>query len=176
MRAGRRLLAHSRGALARPRRQADHRRGRRGRRRGGRDRMASLKDADLALKLGAREGQERVLEAQRRLLALRVQLGGLLEGPELGPALWVLVEGWGNLTRRADYEQAIEEMLAETDHAPAPWQVSAAESKPFARATVLETVISRIEAALRALSHRGRAARARTQARAGRGLAVRRGI
>ncbi len=42
-------------------------------------------------------------------------------------------------------------MLAETDHAPAPWQVIAAESKPFARATVLETVISRIEAALRAL-------------------------
>ena len=245
--------------------------------------MASLKDADLALKLGAREGQERVLEAQRRLLALRLQLGGLLEGPELGPPLCVLFEGWDasgkggairrlvspldprhvrvaqfgaptpdekrhhflhrfapplpgwggmtvidrlwygrvlvervegfateaewrraypqivqwetdlategtvlvkfwlhvsedeqlrrfrarerdplkrwkltgedwrNLSRRADYEQAIEEMLAETDHAPAPWQMIAAESKPFARATVLETVISRIEAALRAL-------------------------
>src|SRR5438874_12259717 len=64
---------------------------------------------------------------------------------------WKLTgEDWRNLSRRADYEQAIEEMLAETDHAPAPWQVIAAESKPFARATVLETVISRIEAALRA--------------------------
>ena len=65
---------------------------------------------------------------------------------------WKLTgEDWRNLSRRADYEQAIEEMLAETDHAPAPWQMIAAESKPFARATVLETVISRIEAALRAL-------------------------
>ncbi len=245
--------------------------------------MASLSDADLELGLGAREGQERVLKAQRRLLALRLQLGGLIGGTELGPPLCVLFEGWDaagkggairrlvspldprhvrvaqfgpptpdekrhhflnrfspplpgwggmtvldrswygrvlveriegfateaewrraypqivqweaglaiegmtlvkfwlhvsedeqlrrfrsrerdplkrwkltgedwrNLSHRADYEQAIEQMLAETDHAAAPWHVIAAESKPYARATVLETVISRIEAALRAL-------------------------
>src|SRR5438874_548984 len=244
--------------------------------------MASLRDADLDLKLRARESEERILKAQHRLLALRLQMGGLIGSGQLGPPLCVLFEGWDasgkggsirrlvspldprhvrvaqfaapsaderrhhflhrfspalpgwggmavldrswygrvlvervegfateeewrraypqivqweaafaaeglvlvkfwlhlsedqqlrrfrarerdplkrwkltgedwrNLSRRADYEQAIEEMLAETDHAPAPWQVIAAESKPFARATVLETVISRIEAALRA--------------------------
>src|SRR5207302_9959356 len=51
-------------------------------------------DADLTLKLGARQGQERVLKAQRHLLALRLQLGALLEGPELGPPVCVLFEGW----------------------------------------------------------------------------------
>jgi len=245
--------------------------------------MASLKDADLSLKLGAHEGQERVLEAQGRLLALRLQLGGLLEGPELGPPLCVLFEGWDasgkggsirrlvspldprhvrvtqfgppspderrhhflhrfsaalpgwggmavldrswygrvlverveglaseaewrraypqivewetglategavlvklwlhvseeeqlrrfrarerdplkrwkltgedwrNLSHRADYEEAVEEMLAATDHAAAGWHVVAAESKRYARVEVLEIVISTIEDALRAL-------------------------
>src|SRR3989441_593134 len=56
--------------------------------------MASLDDADLTLRLGAREGQERVLKAQRRLLALRLQLGGLIDSKELGPPLCVLLEGW----------------------------------------------------------------------------------
>jgi polyphosphate kinase 2 (PPK2 family) len=245
--------------------------------------MASLGDADLTLKLGKRDGEVRVLAAQRRLLALRLQLGGLIGGPQLGPPLCVLFEGWDasgkggairrlvspldprhvrvaqfaaptpdekrhhflsrfgpalpgwggmavldrswygrvlvervegfadeaewrraypqivewesglasegtvlvkfwlhvsedeqlrrfrarerdplkrwkltgedwrNLSHRADYEKAIEDMLAETDHPPAPWHVIAAESKPYARATVLEVVISRIEQALRAL-------------------------
>jgi AMP-polyphosphate phosphotransferase len=245
--------------------------------------MASLSDADLELKLGARQGDERVLKAQRRLLALRLQLGGLIGGTELGPPLCVLFEGWDasgkggvirrlvspldprhvrvaqfgpptpdekrhhfldrfappmpgwggmtvldrswygrvlvervegfasepewrraypqivqwesglategmvlvkfwlqisedeqlrrfrsrerdplkrwkltgedwrNLSHRADYEQAIEQMLAETDHPAAPWHVIAAESKPYARATVLELVIARIEEALHAL-------------------------
>jgi AMP-polyphosphate phosphotransferase len=245
--------------------------------------VASLADADLKLKLGAREGEQRVLAAQRRLLALRLQLGGLIGEGELGPPLCVLFEGWDasgkggairrlvspldprhvriaqfaapsadekrhhflhrfapplpgwggmtvldrswygrvlvervegfakqaeweraypqivewetalategmllvkfwlhvsedeqlrrfrarernplkrwkltgedwrNLSRRADYEQAVEEMLARTDHAAAPWNVIAAESKPYARAAVLEAVISRIENALSAL-------------------------
>ena len=56
--------------------------------------MASLSDADLRLKLSERESQERILKAQRRLLALRLQLGGLIGGPELGPPLCVLFEGW----------------------------------------------------------------------------------
>src|SRR5438445_456044 len=51
---------------------------------------------------------------------------------------WKLTrEDWRNLSHRADYERAIEEMLAETDHAAAPWDVIAAESKPYARAMVL---------------------------------------
>jgi polyphosphate kinase 2 (PPK2 family) len=245
--------------------------------------MASLRDADLSLKLSREESEERIGKAQRRLLALRLQLGGLIEGPELGPPLCVLFEGWDasgkggcirrlaspldprhvrvtqfgppspderrhhflhrfspalpgwggmavldrswygrvlvervealateaewrraypqiveweaglaiegavlvklwlhvsedeqlrrfrarerdplkrwkltgedwrNLSRRADYEQAIEDMLAATDHDRAPWHVVAAESKPYARVKVLEIVIATIENALRAL-------------------------
>lgn len=243
--------------------------------------MASLSDADLGLKLGARESEQRILKAQRRLLALRLQMGGLIGDGSLGPPLCVLFEGWDaagkggsirrlvspldprhvrvaqfaapsederrhhflhrfspampgwggmavldrswygrvlvervegfatenewrraygeivqyeaalaaegmvlvkfwlhvsedeqlrrfrarerdplkrwkltgedwrNLSRRADYEEALEEMLATTDHEAAPWQVVAAESKRYARARVLEIVIDAIETALR---------------------------
>jgi polyphosphate kinase 2 (PPK2 family) len=245
--------------------------------------VASLRDADLSLKLSREESEERIGRAQRRLLALRLQLGGLIEGPELGPPLCVLFEGWDasgkggcirrlaspldprhvrvtqfgppsaderrhhflhrfspalpgwggmavldrswygrvlvervealateeewrraypqiveweaglaiegaalvklwlhvsedeqlrrfrarerdplkrwkltgedwrNLSRRADYEQAIEDMLAATDHDRAPWHVVATESKPYGRVKVLEIVIATIEKALRAL-------------------------
>jgi AMP-polyphosphate phosphotransferase len=245
--------------------------------------MASLRDADLSLKLSREESGERILTAQRRLLALRLQLGGLIDGPQLGPPLCVLFEGWDasgkggcirrltspldprhvrvaefgppsederrhhflhrfsgampgwggmavldrswygrvlverveglataeewtraypqivqwesglategavlvklwlhvsedeqlrrfrarqrdplkrwkltgedwrNLSRRADYEQAIEDMLGATDHDPAPWHVIPAESKPYGRVRVLEIVIATIEQALREL-------------------------
>jgi polyphosphate kinase 2 (PPK2 family) len=64
---------------------------------------------------------------------------------------WKLTdEDWRNLSRRADYEAAIAEMLTKTDHKAAPWDVVAAESKPYARVRVLEVVIGRVEAALRA--------------------------
>lgn len=244
--------------------------------------MASLGDADLRLKLASRESQQRILSAQRRLLALRLQTGGLIGGGQLGPPVCVLFEGWDasgkggsirrlvspldprhvrvaqfaapsederrhhflhrfspalpgwggmavldrswygrvlverveglatedewrraypeivqweaglategmalvkfwlhisedeqlrrfrarerdplkrwkltaedwrNLSRRADYVPAIEDMLAATDHEFAPWHVVAAESKDYARARVLELVISSIEEALRA--------------------------
>jgi polyphosphate kinase 2 (PPK2 family) len=245
--------------------------------------MASLRDADLSSKLGAVEGQRRVIAAQRKLLALRLQMAGLIGGSEIGPPLCVLFEGWDasgkggsirrlvspldprhvrvmqfaapnsderrhhflhrfspalpgwggmavldrswygrvlvervegyatevewrrayqqivgwetglateglvlvkfwlhvseseqlrrfrarqkdslkrwkltgedwrNLSRRADYEEAVEEMLSATDHPLAPWHVIPAESKHFARVRVLETVISAIEDALRAV-------------------------
>ena len=65
---------------------------------------------------------------------------------------WKLTgEDWRNLSHRADYEEAVEDMLMKTDHPAAPWQVIAAESKPYARVTVLELVISTIEEALRDL-------------------------
>ena len=230
--------------------------------------MASLRDADLDLKLRARESEERILKAQHRLLALRLQMGGLIGSGQLGPPLCVLFEGWDasgnlvaavprhavrlgaerrhhflhrfspalpgwggmavldrswygrvlvervegfateeewrraypqivqweaafaaeglvlvkfwlhisedeqlrrfrareqdplkrwkltgedwrNMSRRADYEEAVEEMLATTDHELAPWHVIAAESKRYARVRVLEIVISTIEDALR---------------------------
>jgi polyphosphate kinase 2 (PPK2 family) len=245
--------------------------------------MASLRDVDLRQKLGAREGQQRLEQAQRRLLALRLQLAGLIGGSALGPPLCALFEGWDasgkggairrlvspldprhvrvsefgapspderrhhflhrfspslpgwggmavldrswygrvlvervegfateeewrraypqivewesglategillvkfwleiseeeqlrrfrarerdplkrwkltdedwrNLSHRAEYEVAVEDMLGATDHADAPWHLIAAESKPYARVTVLELVISAIEQALRAL-------------------------
>jgi polyphosphate kinase 2 (PPK2 family) len=245
--------------------------------------VASLRDADLNEKLGKRESEQRISLAQRRLLALRLQMGGLFAGHELGPPLCALFEGWDasgkggairrlaspldprhvrvaqfaapttdekrhhflhrfspalpgwggmavldrswygrvlvervegfatedewrraypqivgfeealategmvlvkfwmhvsedeqlhrfrarerdplkrwkltgedwrNLSKRRDYEIAVEEMLQATDHTPAPWHVVAAESKHYARVAVLEIVISAIEEALRAL-------------------------
>jgi hypothetical protein len=56
--------------------------------------VASLRDADLHLTLAESEGQRRILSAQRRLLALRLQLGGLIGDGQLGPPLCVLFEGW----------------------------------------------------------------------------------
>src|SRR5947199_6345664 len=44
--------------------------------------------------MSAGESEKRILDAQRRLLALRLQLGGLIGGAELGPPLCVLFEGW----------------------------------------------------------------------------------
>jgi polyphosphate kinase 2 (PPK2 family) len=245
--------------------------------------VASLRDADLKLKLAAKQSEERIAKAQRRLLALRLQLGGLIGSGELGPPVCVVFEGWDaagkggairrlvtpldprhvrvaqfaapspdekrhhflnrfapalpgwggmsvfdrswygrvlvervegfateaewrraypqivewetglasegativkfwlhvsedeqlrrfrarerdplkrwkltgedwrNLSHRADYEEAVEEMLAKTDHEAAPWHVVAAESKRYARVHVLETVIAAIEQALRSL-------------------------
>jgi polyphosphate kinase 2 (PPK2 family) len=245
--------------------------------------MASLRDANLELKLSGKESEARVAKAQRRLLALRLQAGGLLGGGQFGPPLCVLFEGWDasgkggsirrlvapldprhvrvkefaaptpdekrhhflhrfgpalpgwggmavldrswygrvlvervegfateaewrraysqivgwerslaaeglvlvklwlhvsedeqlrrfrsrerdplkrwkltgedwrNLSRRAEYEEAVEDMLRETDHPDAPWHVVAAESKPYARVRVLEIVIAALEQALRAV-------------------------
>jgi AMP-polyphosphate phosphotransferase len=245
--------------------------------------VATLADVDLTQKLGSKESERRIASAQKRLLALRLQLGGLIGSGELGPPLCVLFEGWDasgkggairrlvspldarhirvsefaapsederrhhflhrfapalpgwggmavldrswygrvlvervegfateaewrraypqivgfehgladeglilvkfwlhvsedeqlrrfrarerdplkrwkltgedwrNLSHRADYEQAVEEMLAETDHRIAPWYVVAAESKPYARVRVLEIVIEAVENALRAV-------------------------
>jgi polyphosphate kinase 2 (PPK2 family) len=244
--------------------------------------VASLRDADLGRKLSKQESEKRIAEAQRRLLALRLQSGGLIGDGRLGPPLCVLFEGWDasgkggairrlvspldprhvrvsqfaaptadekrhhflhrfapalpgwggmavldrswygrvlvervegfateqqwhraypqivgfeealamegtvlvklwlhvsedeqlkrfrareqeplkrwkltgedwrNLSRRADYEEAVEDMLRLTDHEHAPWHVVAAESKHYARVVVLETVITTIEQALRA--------------------------
>jgi polyphosphate kinase 2 (PPK2 family) len=56
--------------------------------------VASLHDADLRLKLSSSESKQRIDQAQHRLLALRLQLGGLIGGTELGPPICVLFEGW----------------------------------------------------------------------------------
>jgi polyphosphate kinase 2 (PPK2 family) len=65
---------------------------------------------------------------------------------------WKLTgEDWRNLSHRADYEEAVDDMLSATDHEKAPWRVIAAESKHYARVEVLETIIQTIEDALLAV-------------------------
>ncbi len=55
--------------------------------------MGRLDKLDLSQRLGEVEYNERLLSAQRRLLNLRLQLGGHLESPELGPGILVVFEG-----------------------------------------------------------------------------------
>ncbi len=54
--------------------------------------MGRLDDLDLTLRLGKAEYEERLLLAQRRMLELRLTLGGQLGG-EIGPGLLVVFEG-----------------------------------------------------------------------------------
>ena len=59
---------------------------------------------------------------------------------------WKLTEeDWRNRARRAEYEEAVEGMLARTDHELGHWQLVEAESKPYARVMVVETTIAQIE-------------------------------
>ena len=63
---------------------------------------------------------------------------------------WKLtVEDWRNREKRGEYEAAVEEMLARTDQPGAPWAVIAGDSKQWARVSVIETVINRIEDGMR---------------------------
>jgi polyphosphate kinase 2 (PPK2 family) len=62
---------------------------------------------------------------------------------------WKLTEeDWRNRSRRAEYEQAVEDMLARTDQPYAPWHLIEADSKRYARVRVVETVIERIESGM----------------------------
>ena len=62
---------------------------------------------------------------------------------------WKLTdEDWRNRDRWSDYEDAVEEMLVETDREFAPWFVIPGESKRYARIAVVEAVNRRIEAGM----------------------------
>jgi polyphosphate kinase 2 (PPK2 family) len=56
--------------------------------------VGRLDELDLSLKLSKEEEAERLEDAQERLLALRLRLGGLTGNGTLGPPLCVLLEGW----------------------------------------------------------------------------------
>jgi polyphosphate kinase 2 (PPK2 family) len=56
--------------------------------------MASRDDVDLSAKLRGDEALSRLQAGQRRLLALRLQAGGLIGDGGLGPPLCLLFEGW----------------------------------------------------------------------------------
>jgi len=59
---------------------------------------------------------------------------------------WKLTdEDLRNRERRPQYEAAVEDMLARTDHPAAPWHVVPGESKRYARVDVVETVCRAIE-------------------------------
>ena len=63
---------------------------------------------------------------------------------------WKLTdEDWRNREKRAQYVEAVEDMVARTDQSQASWHLVPADSKRYARVTVLETVIERIEAGMR---------------------------
>ncbi len=63
---------------------------------------------------------------------------------------WKLTdEDWRNREKRPAYVEAVEDMLARTDQPNAPWDVVPAESKRYARVSVIETVIKRIEEGMR---------------------------
>jgi len=57
-------------------------------------------------------------------------------------------EDWRNRSRRAAYEQAVEDMIGRTDHRDAPWILIEAESKRYARVAVVEHAIAAIEEGL----------------------------
>lgn len=59
-------------------------------------------------------------------------------------------EDWLNRGQRPQYEEAVEAMLERTDTPEAPWRLIPAESKSYARVTVIETVIAAAEAGMRA--------------------------
>jgi AMP-polyphosphate phosphotransferase len=56
--------------------------------------MGRLDDLDLSLSLDKDEEAKRLEAGHRRLLALRLSLGGKLDGDRLGPPVCVLFEGW----------------------------------------------------------------------------------
>ena len=56
--------------------------------------MARLDDLDLTLRLSAEEEQARLDAGQKRLLALRLALGGQVGDHEIGPPVLVIFEGW----------------------------------------------------------------------------------
>jgi AMP-polyphosphate phosphotransferase len=59
---------------------------------------------------------------------------------------WKLTaDDWRNRDRRADYEEAIEDMLGWTDRPHAPWHMIEADSKRYARVKVVETVVAELE-------------------------------
>ena len=64
---------------------------------------------------------------------------------------WKLTEeDWRNREKRPDYERAVEDMLARTDHDLARWHLVEGDSKRWARVKVIETVIAESESGMRA--------------------------
>jgi AMP-polyphosphate phosphotransferase len=100
---------------------------------------------------------ERMLHAEGMVLVklwLHVSAKEQLERFEARKAdplkAWKLTdEDWRNRDKRAQYEQAVEDMVVETSSGFAPWTLVEAESKRYARVKVIETVIAAAEDGMR---------------------------
>ncbi|MCA9651028.1 MAG: polyphosphate:AMP phosphotransferase [Myxococcales bacterium] len=57
-------------------------------------------------------------------------------------------EDWRNRDKRRAYEEAVDDMVARTSTALAPWTLVAGDDKRFARVQVLETFVARLSEAL----------------------------
>jgi AMP-polyphosphate phosphotransferase len=68
-------------------------------------------------------------------------------------------EDWRNRAQWPAYERAVEEMVARTDRATAPWHLIAADDKRYARIEILRLTCRSLEAALRADRKSGAARR-----------------
>jgi polyphosphate kinase 2 (PPK2 family) len=67
---------------------------------------------------------------------------------------WKLTEeDWRNRDRTDVYDEAIEEMFKRTEHELAPWHLVSGEQKKWARVTVLETLVQRIEEGIARFEH-----------------------
>jgi AMP-polyphosphate phosphotransferase len=58
-------------------------------------------------------------------------------------------DDWRNREKRPLYEEAVEDMLARTDHPQAPWHLVEGDDKRFARVKVIETVNAEVERGMR---------------------------
>ncbi|MGY1739788.1 MULTISPECIES: polyphosphate kinase 2 family protein [unclassified Blastococcus] len=72
--------------------------------------MSRLADVDLSLQLSKKEGKDQLRAAQRRLVHLRLLLGGQLGSGELGPPLCVLFEGWDASGKGGAIKRLVEEL------------------------------------------------------------------
>jgi polyphosphate kinase 2 (PPK2 family) len=67
---------------------------------------------------------------------------------------WKLTdEDWRNRDKIDQYNEAVEEMFAKTDHQLAPWHVVSGEQKRWGRVTVLETLVERIEQGIKTFEY-----------------------
>jgi polyphosphate kinase 2 (PPK2 family) len=73
--------------------------------------MSRLGDVDLSVSLSKKDGEKQLAKAQKRLVHLRLLLGGQIGPGELGPPLLVLFEGWDASGKGG----AIQRLVAELD-------------------------------------------------------------
>lgn len=83
------------------------------------------------------------ISAEEQLRRFELRQGNRLKA-------WKLTEeDWRNRDKRSEYAEAVEDMISRTDQPKCHWHLIPAESKHYARVTVIETVIAEIERGMR---------------------------